>query len=217
MKKISLILGITIAASQFANARVNIRTEAGVSFSKINFKFDGALAGANPTTAMRVAPKAGINFMVPIIKGLYIEPGVYYTGVNFQSEYTLAGLTSNKTKGTMHAIQVPVNIGYSFNAGPGQIFASVGPYVGYSLAGKLENTTTVLGLPTTVNRNIELGTDATDDFKPLDLGLNAGAGYQLDMGVYFRVNYGMGLTNISPKSNTDNKTTAISLTVGYSF
>ncbi|MGB4774970.1 MAG: hypothetical protein WBP45_07360, partial [Daejeonella sp.] len=58
-----------------------------------------------------------------------------------------------------------------------------------------------------------------DDYKPLDFGLNVLAGYQLTNGFNIGANYGLGLANLNPSGNSNNKESnnVISISVGFMF
>lgn len=132
-------------------------------------------------------------------------------------------------------LEIPVNIIYKHPLGPGKLIAGAGPYIAYGLGGKSKSTITSRNGETTISENTikfknethpnyeELG--KYDYYKPLDGGLNFIAGYELNNGLCFNVNYSLGLMNIAPSdavlpdgTNISYRTTKNSyfgLSVGY--
>src|SRR5690606_14253847 len=147
MKKLVLALvGAVVAQSSFA--QISVDPEVGMNISQIRSKAGDADA-ITGDGAIGFSVGAGVH--LPLYKGLYLKPGLYYHMLGDKLE--VANVTSTTS---MHYLRVPVNLGYNFriSENAGALFAEAGPYIGYALAGK----TKVEGLPTgDVENDIEFG------------------------------------------------------------
>lgn len=130
------------------------------------------------------------------------------------------GITS-KVEGstTLSYLEVPLNVGYRLEAGSAKVNFGLGPYLGFGIAGKTKATTSITGFPTTeTEEDIKWGNDEDSDVKPLDFGLNIGAGIEFS-NIHIGLQYGLGLANIQPKGDSDNtaKNSTIGISLGYFF
>lgn len=204
MKKLVLAL-VGVVAVQSSFAQFSIDPEVGMNISKVRSKAGDADAVSGDGA---VGFSVGAGLHLPLTKGLYLKPGLYYHMLGDKTE--LANVTSTTS---MHYLRIPVNLGYNFRISEkaGAIFAEAGPYVGYALSGK----TKVEGLPTgEVERDIEFGGEVTET-NPLDWGFNFALGYETPWGVYVKGGYGLGLGNLS---NIDDLKTTINhwnIGIGY--
>ena len=88
-----------------------------------------------------------------------------------------------------------------------------GPQIGFLLAAKAKVKATVAG-----NSNTE--EEKIDQVNGVDFVFNLGAGYQLDMGLFFQGRYGYGLSNTDSSEigkDAKDKNSVIQLSVGYKF
>lgn len=121
-----------------------------------------------------------------------------------------------KVDGKVSYLEIPLNVCYSFGScKDGGLFVFGGPYLGYALSGKQKISYLAFDTTTTV----KFGNDSTSDMKRMDFGLNLGVGYQLPMGLFFRAQYGLGLSNIDAVGDKDNftKNKVFGISVGYYF
>ncbi len=115
-------------------------------------------------------------------------------------------------------LEIPINFLYKVDLAEGaylHLFA--GPYLGFGLGGKVSSAVTLSGMSATTSDNsIIYGSDSTANMKSFDFGLNVGVGAELSR-FFIRVQYGFGLTNLSPSSdaNSSFKNSCIGLSVGY--
>ncbi|MCX6272369.1 MAG: porin family protein [Bacteroidetes bacterium] len=127
-----------------------------------------------------------------------------------------------KYKSNINYLEIPVNGLYKFGAGPAIIFIQAGPYLGYALSAKLKADEKIFQNEDgtlTDKYDLKIGTDKEkDDLKPLDFGINVGAGVEFK-GITFGLQYGLGLANISPYTEDDTKikNKVIGISVGYKF
>lgn len=221
MKK--LVLGILSIAcfSAISNAQIELAPEAGVNLAKLAMGQSMGIDWKNKPSL-----KFGAAVNIPVLKGLYVQPGLFYAGkgVRFSEEQTISGVTAKaKMRINLDYLEIPVNLMYRYKIGKaGSIFATAGPYLGFALSGKIKADFEV-GPPANIKESetedLKIGKDRSDDIKPLDFGLNFGVGYQLPFGVFLRAQYGLGLSNINnnPDDNYSMKNRVISITLGYAL
>jgi len=190
--------------------RTTFGIRGGVNFNTItgedanNNKFDN-----NIKTGFHV----GVNAEVPVGTGFYVQPGVLYSqkGAEFQNDQGHVKLTY---------IEVPVNLVYKPILGTGRMLLGFGPYVGFGLGGKVENSA---GTETDVEftKNYD-ATVAKPQYKGIDAGANFLAGYELSNNVSFQINAQLGLAQLTPGNNGEDnpvktKNTGFGVSVGYRF
>jgi hypothetical protein len=126
---------------------------------------------------------------------------------------------SNESDATMNYLELPLNFVYNLPAGANHVFLGAGPSIGYGLSGKSKSKESGTGIPTVEEKNdINFGGDENeDDFKPLDLGANILGGYQMTNGLFFKVGYTFGLSNISHDPDASYKNKGLSFSIGYLF
>ncbi len=219
MKKLILTIAIGITVVQ-AQAQLSIAPEVGVNLS--NASVTSNIFGSNDvSTKMKPGLKAGAVLDIPIIGGLFVQPGAFFSmkGYKTSSSLTLLGNTT-ESKGTvaLNYVEIPVNLGYRYTIGnAGSVFVTAGPYLGYAFSGKSKSENTLNGNPVAdTEEDIEFGSEDTE-MKPLDFGLNFSAGYQLPMGLYLRAQYGLGLSDLSNTNLVSHKNKVLAFSVGYAF
>lgn len=156
---------------------------------------------------------AGVNAEIPVGTGSYIQPGVLYSqkGAEFQNNQGHVKLTY---------IEVPVNFIYKPVLGTGRMLLGFGPYVGFGLGGKQENSSGVeADVEFTKNYDASI---VKPQYKGIDGGANFLAGYEFANNVSFQINAQLGLTQLTPGINgSDNpaktKNTGFGVSVGYRF
>ncbi|WP_162903298.1 porin family protein [Taibaiella koreensis] len=215
MKKLMLTLAAAVALSQ-AHAQITIAPEAGLNLANASI----SSPVGSPGTSMRPGLKAGAVVEIPVIKGFFIQPGIFYAmkGLKSEASGSVIGFpVAIKQKIALNYIEVPLNLGYRYYAGnAGSLFVTAGPYLGYALSGKSKVEGNVAGSGVDREEDIDFGSKDTE-MKALDFGLNFSAGYQLPIGLYARIQYGFGLTNLYNASGTSYKNNVLSITLGYAF
>ena len=219
MKKLilTIAIGITVAQTQ---AQISIAPEVGVNLS--NASVTTNVLGSNSLdTKMKLGIKAGAVVDIPIVGGLFVQPGAFFSmkGYKSSSTFTVLNITT-ESKGTfsLNYVEIPLNLGYRYTIGDaGSVFVTAGPYLGYAFSGKSKVKNTVNGNTVTdTETDVEFGSE-TNEMKPLDFGLNFSAGYQLSMGLYVRAQYGLGLSDLSNTSLASHKNRVLAFSVGYAF
>ncbi|MBD1431350.1 PorT family protein [Sphingobacterium sp. DN00404] len=215
MKKILLSLGAAFLLAAGAQAQTSWGLKAGVNMGKYSNAPESSKDYQKMNTSFYVTGYADL----PVAPNFSVQPGLSLQGKG--DKYKLDGdnLDGSMTTNVM-ALEIPVNAVYYIPTGySGSVFLGAGPYVGYSLSGKhkVEGRAGDL-FEGEGEYDIDFSGDDKDQ-KPFDFGLNFMAGYKLSNGFLINAGYGLGLTNLSPSSNSDNKYSnrVLSFGVGYQF
>lgn len=204
MKKI-VLLAATAAIAQTGFSQISIDPEVGVNFANSRFKMDGldAQTGDAKTTF-----SGGVGVNIGLGGDFYLRPGVYYQGLGSKSNFL--GLVESDM--SLHYLRIPVNVGYNYTIGKnaGSVFAEVGPYVGYAIAG--QSKTELGGISD--KSDIDFGSD-NDQMNPLDFGVNFGLGYESPWGVYIKGGYGLGLSSLSNNKDIKWTNNNFNISLGY--
>jgi hypothetical protein len=155
------------------------------------------------------------NFSV-IPELLFAQRGFKYEGA--LDEEDISGKATITT--TLNYLQLPVNVAYKFDVGYGsKLFIFAGPYLGYGLStsmkakGKADGVEVTISIPDEYKVNFG---SKEGEFKTFDFGLNAGIGYQYEK-IFFKLQYNLGLANMSNTKGTSIKNSNIGVSVGYFF
>lgn len=226
-KMMILAAGLALTATT-AQAQIRFGVEAGVNLANMHLKFDGEEIG-NPK--VKIGPKAGFIADIGLTSQLSFQPGIFYSmkgAVNEMDETTTITIGGTQvsqrsmleTKFKTTYIEVPLNFQYEMS-GP-HFFIGAGPYVAMAVDGHTlsSGSVTTAGVKVDVpetKEEIKWGNDGkTTDFRRLDYGVNINLGYMLDMGLFIRAQYGLGLANFAADNDNFNaKNTAFAFTLGY--
>ncbi len=189
MKKALLVLSFIATSVSFVFAQ-----QSGVKFGikgGVNFSSLTASGGGYSINSGNVTSfHVGGVADISLSDVLSVQPGVLY---------------SNKgaSGSTLGYIEVPVNLIYSSGSGSGKFFFGAGPYFGYGVSASNGN---------------KFGSGTNDVANP-DFGINILAGYRLESGLAFNVNYGYGLANLNndKSSGYTVKNSVTSISIGYFF
>lgn len=120
----------------------------------------------------------------------------------------------------MSYLQVPVLFLYKGALSTGKVLLGFGPYFALGVGGKYKYDDSEVD----VKFKNDVTSSGTTVFylKPLDIGAQLMAGYELAGGLSIALNTSMGLTNITPKYNGEKPGSSITnvgfgLTLGYLF
>jgi hypothetical protein len=150
---------------------------------------------------------SGIHFGglldIPVAGNFTFRPGFMFSGKG--SSYKI---DSSEIFISPVYIEVPLMAAYTFGTRRIKLSLFTGPYFSFGFGGnKIENGGNT--------KNISYGSDAEDDIRHIDAGLNVGAGISYK-DLMISVQYGLGMADISPVSIADremkNKVIGISVT-----
>jgi hypothetical protein len=192
-----------------------------LNISTLSRKVDIGGLSTNTETSAKLGLKIGGVVDIPLSQHFFFQPGAFFSMKGGQNTYSfnLLGQTSKTVSSTnLSYIEIPLNLGAKVNVGDfGSVFATVGPYVAYAVGGsnKVETFLNDNSQGSTKS-DIKFGSENTET-KPLDYGVNVSAGYKFPFGLYGRLQYGMGLGNLSNANNTTTKNNVFGVSVGLTF
>ena len=179
-----------------ANALPKIGAELGLNLSKMTYSSNNVNISTSNYTGYRV----GLILDAKLVKHIHFQPGLFYSaeGTTFSGGFIKPNY-----------LRIPVNFIYRLGLpGVGHVFFGAGPVLGYCLGGKID--------PGTGSQSLKIGSDAASDLKAMDVGFDVNAGYQLPIGVFFRLSYIAGLSNIAPQDGTV-KNSSFVISAGWIF
>ncbi len=199
MKKVLLSLGAALLMAAGAQAQVSYGIKAGVNLAKYS-----NIDNAKNNTGFYVTGFADL----PVAPQFSIQPGVSLQNKGSKVEWKEESL-SLEAKTTTMSIEIPVNAVYYIPTGAsGSVFLGAGPYIGFNVSGKEKFN----GEKT----DIKFGSKE-DQMKVIDAGANFMLGYKMSNGLLINAGYGLGLTNLSNISGSDNKLSNRVLSFGIGF
>lgn len=207
MKRKALLTLAAILAFGITAGAQGLGVNAGVNFFNQTIKADGKkFDDAKIKTGFQI----GVDYEIGIAPDFYFAPGLMFAtkGTKKQEdEYTY--------KWGLNYLEVPLNLVYKPVLGTGNLIVNFGPYLGYGIGGKVKAESGDKDF----EEDINFGSGKYDDYKPFDMGANIGFGYQLGMGLSFKLNAQLGLINIRPDGDSDNlvKNNGFAFSVGYRF
>lgn len=211
MKKLLLSLGAAFLVAAGAQAQTSYGLKAGVNLGKFS----------NQSEAIKDFQKNNVSFYVtgfadiPVAPQFSIQPGVSLQGKGNKYDYDSDGLDGSASVNTM-SIEIPVNAVYYIPAGTGNVFLGAGPYVGFNISGKHKLEGNLGELGAAGESDIKFSGD-DKDMNLIDAGVNFLGGYKFGNGFLINAGYGLGLSNLSPSSDSDNKFSNRVLSFGLGF
>lgn len=210
MRKFSVLFVLVISSVFFARAQSTTASahasnpggfiiKGGVSFSNISTQKDGSYSDANTLTTFN----AGVLADVPLADILSLQPGIVLTGKGSKASASSLGVGVTNTFNPLY-IEVPVNVVVKLPlGGDSRVFLGAGPYGAIGIGGKSKYTIGSENFENYSDHNIKFGDSNSDDLKSFDFGLNGLAGIEVSR-LILGVNYGLGLSKISPNQNDNN-------------
>ncbi|GAB3945372.1 hypothetical protein GCM10028805_14340 [Spirosoma harenae] len=209
-KTIFLTVGLLLfTLASFAQVRVGLT--GGVQLA--NQKND--LGGISINGSNRIGFMAGLLLDASIAGNLSIRPQILYSVKG--TKFNLGALTGGTVSGgdidySLNYLEVPIQLTYGLEAGPGKVVLGAGPYVGYAINGKVSGA--IQGQ--SASESVEFGS-GEDQLKRIDYGLRLSAGYELTSGLTISGYYSPGLGNLANGSDGSTKNTAFGLALGFLF
>lgn len=204
MKKSLLILALSTAAVS-AGAQVSLGPEIGLNQSNLKIVYPDVAFNNHLKTGFRL----GLNVTTPLDRNWDIQTGLFFytkgsnIAANRHSDYYASTMT-------IGAMQLPLY--FNLNARPGKYgkaFAGIGLFMDYHIFCKEE-----IG---TKEYELVIGESTYDDLKHLDAGFGLQAGYLIHNGIGFRMQYQLGIANISPVVNQTMNSRSFCVSATYLF
>lgn len=177
---------LLIVSSSRTYAQIKAGYIIGVNISNMSLKTTGICSHPKPQTGIHF----GGIMEIPVAGNFTFQPRILLSakGSNYKIDsvdYSVAPIF----------IEIPLLAGYSFGSDDFKIFFFAGPYFAFGIGGYKVGTGGQL-------KDINYGTGENKDLKPLDLGLNIGAGIYIK-GFQISAQYGSGFSNLSPMTTDD--------------
>jgi hypothetical protein len=179
----------------------------GVNFAKASETLTGSSYTVN--TASVTSFMLGVFYSYNF-SNLSVQPAFLFTGKGGQ-------ITGNGTQTTfnIYYLEVPVDIIYHLPVPSGNFYFGAGPFIAFGVAGtqKFDNNSGNI-----TSADISFGSDPNNDsIKLLDYGANFLAGIKFRGGFLLEVNYDLGVANVIPQNNLQQKNTVIGVTIGLAY
>ena len=194
--KTILLLALLFCVFVQVNAQVSIVPKAGANMAQ----FVGPDNDVDPQRLL--LPQAGLMVNIGLSETLALQPGLIYS-VKGEKMKSQGGESTGKYY--FQYLEIPLNIGYSFNLLAHNFHIFAGPYFGYCFEAKME---TEYG----THASFPIGDSDDDVYKPSDFGYTAGIGYRLKK-IQIQAEYQGSFATISNYGELRNS--VISLTLGY--
>lgn len=218
MRKPLICLTPLIAATLFTFAQdkpIKFGVKAGLNLPTISVSGDEVDDEYSDYLTSSTSFYVGANVDFAIGEVISLQPGLTLSGKGYQLKADEDGASYTDKTNVMY-LEIPVNAVASFAAGPGKVFAGVGPYYGIALSGKNKWEITEGGEIESDEEDIEFGSEE-EQMKRGDFGVNLLAGYQLTNGLNLHLGYGLGLSNLSNTDGVSIKNRVFSVGIGFSF
>lgn len=221
------VLVLTVATLQ---AQVEFGVVAGPNFQNMVGK-DGD--GDRITNGLIVGFHAGVTANIPIAPDFYFQTGLLLSQKGSRNNEGLIPVKASddeyNTTTRISYIDIPLHLLFRPEFGSGHILVGFGPYVGVGLFGS-QDVHYGSSIPT-MEQKIKFTGKITDDefwqmenayYKRFDAGADIFVGYEMIMGLWFRLNAQLGLLNMIPDitdydGESNLKNTGFSVSVGYNF
>jgi hypothetical protein len=221
MKKIFFSTALILSGAFMTATAQSTSTASGISFgirAGVNLQNLNGKDGNGDKLENKLVPRfqGGVVVDIPLADQFYIQPGVLFSGKGAKAEDSDANIG-------ISYIDVPVTFLFKPTLGTGRMLLGVGPYVGFGIAGNVEDDNDN-------EQKIKFKNEVTPaelltDFylRRLDAGANLLVGYEMSSKLSIQLNAQLGLAKINPEVEgvTDNKTawrnTGFGLSLGYRF
>jgi len=220
MKKIALFLfALTFGLAVYAQQKpVPISVKAGITFPKIKTLPDAdALKGpAIDESNINTSFYLGATVDIALGKNIVFQPGFSVTGKGTKATYVnFKGNSNSSGKISLLYFEIPANAVKYIPVGKNKIFFGLGPYLGVALSGTARYTLINNDVIKADKENIRFGSDK--DFKRLDFGGNALAGFQLSNGLNIQAGISASAVKISNSKDVYLNAKNLVYTVGLGF
>lgn len=219
--KLKLIFPVALLIlASTASAQISVGAHAGAAFSKPSLDDPASIPGLSYDIKSRTGIYAGLMADMPLGEsGFRFMPELNFVNKGFIADASIDLLGqqfSVESKSNISYIELPVNFAYSIPLSSNRLMVGAGPYAGYGIGGKTVAKTTAGGVSEEEEADIEFGS-AEGQFDRFDFGANFMAAYVMNNGLMFKVNYSLGLINLSNDSESDYKNRYFGVSVGYFF
>ena len=218
MKKYLMILvTLLILCSINQIEAQNFGVRAGLNLASITI-YDDHGQTYNDLVKSRTGFHIGFNYLTSISPIFDFEIGLLLSNKGYKIDFQ----TSEDDQLINHSsyyFELPINLRAGIDVNNARLFAFAGPYIAYGFAGSITNTyIDDMGIKVTESVKIKWGSGEDDQSRPLDFGINVGAGVAFKS-FQFLINYGIGLIDTFPieESDINFKNRVVGISIGYIF
>lgn len=174
----------------------------------------------------------GITYNIPVAEKFFIQPAALFSTKGYRIK-RVEEYQSVESYINPYYIEVPVNMFFAPEFGPGRLLLGVGPYVAYGIGGKGKYYQKLLVDDEIISSNESANLQFLKDFdnaddekwtygKALDYGAQISAGYEFNKKFSFQVTGQLGLANLKPAESGEKPTDKLrnfgfAISVGYMF
>ena len=210
---------VMFSVSSFAQD-INFGVKAGVNFSNFNLKEGGEkVDDLKMKPGINLGAYADFNFtdMFALEAGLQFEQ----KGSKMEFSESEYGITYKYTeKYNINYFTIPVNFRVNLPVGDNNLYFLAGPTLGIGLSGKVKWEEEADGESDSDDEDLKFGDDPEKgELHRMNIGLLFGAGFEMSNNLGVRLTYDLGLSNLTPKGDSDNfcKTKVLGLALTYKF
>lgn len=221
MKKIFFSTALILSGAFITASAQSTTTGSGVSFgirAGVNLQNINGKDGSGAKLENKLVPRfqGGLTVDIPLADQFYIQPGVLFSGKGAKEKDTDANVS-------LSYIDVPVTFLFKPMLGTGHLLLGAGPYVGFGIAGNVEDDNDNEQKVKFENEVTLLQAATEPYFRRLDAGANLLVGYEMSSKLSIQLNAQLGMAKINPEITdlNDNKwalrNTGFGLSLGYKF
>lgn len=199
MKKILLSAAVLISITAYAQ-KIRIGFTGGTSIANYQIKAGGETESTRFVAGFTAGIIADIPGDIPQYKHFSFQPAINFVQKGTRNEQSFGGVTE-KIKINVYCLEMPFDFLYNSRGKTANIFIGGGPSLAVALSGKVKYDDGTIK----TSEDLKFGNGDEDYMRPVDFTANIIAGFSLNNGLMFSVNYNAGLTNLIPQGTDDVK------------
>lgn len=213
----------------FSQVSLGIRSGYTASDMQISGEAPDGFGSAGTSFETRHGWHLELLLNVPVIQGLYFQPGFRYItkGANFRETASIKRLPGVYipvgSAVRLNYFEMPLNIVYKYTLGKGKVTLGAGPYLARGLNGRYSYSIMQNGQTVTKHiKDVQFSRRNNDNLAvlrmhPWDAGANFAIGYEFDDYIMLGANYSLGLTDSDRSDFTVSKNRYVGISVGVLF
>jgi hypothetical protein len=212
MKKVLFIAAVAVFGLTSVQAQdISFGAKAGVNLAN--------LGGDVEDADMKIGFHVGGVVEIPLSDQFSFAPELLFSTQGTKSEYSETDTFFGETvtyeyeeKLNLSYLNIPLMARYYVAEG---FSLEAGPQVGFLMSAKAEGDESVTIDGTTESESYSV--DVKDELESLDFGLNFGAGFKMENGLFFQGRYNLGLANLTGNSDFKMTNQVIQFSAGFMF
>ncbi len=200
LKKYIIVIAAIFLTPPCIKAQFSLAPQFGINFAKLG----GDLTNARYIPKLRY----GLIANIPTNKYFSVQTGALFTGKGT----TLYFDETDKDAFILNYVEFPLNGVLNAELEIGTLQFYFGPYLAFAYKGMYK----YLPDENDITEEIKIGTSTKDEIKPVDFGLNIGAGYLFE-GIQVQGGFSGSVSNISNERDDRLFNVLLTLSVAYFF